>query len=778
MARYLDINGTTAGFSNAGVPLTANANGIVWNTNPAGSPTAPTTYLFTGSTEEMNFGSTSVPSTTAGTLTLNVNASVYAIRTKNLTGAQTVSGSSTLTLSRADGVPVLDLDQELILSCPLAGTQGFDAFGSTINLKNTSNPISGTLTGPVIVLSPASGDGNIIPNASVVTSNLFLSLPPAGTYSFGRPVSNVANYGRWQVNPSVFPVVGTITSDLSGMTGTGVDNDEVLSVGPRAGFAVFSYLTGLHTVNFSGVLPSQVSYYFNFPSSTESYGIVFNYTGTTTNYPNTCLAFVPNTATQNRFEFNANQTSGGLTLGGGIQKYGPSGLTLTMKLGGTSAFDNTISGPISQTQTALAIEKIGTTRWIFTNANTYSGGTTISGGTLRGSNNNNAFGTGNITLSGGTLELDTISPTNTGLNAVGTIRSVGGLSPSMASQITLAGSTTFEAIAGTALTLNSLSAITGAQPITLSAIGTGAVTVASQITQATSLTKSGAGTATLSNTANTINGTVAANGGTLEIAAVGSLGGTGGLTLAGSTIVRHTGSTGGTLSRTVSGSSVTGGFENDGNGALVVSTGTITGTSNNIKLGGTGTGQFNTFGVTLAAGANAFTKEGAGRWISTNGNDLTGTTNVSGTGTLMAAPSAATNNRLLGGNVTVGSGSGIQLSSDNGQLGKNTYNNLTFQGTSGNRSRIRIGGSAVNPTVQMSGNLVLPAVGQTTFDLSADVFKTPNTYTLIEFTGSFGVTGGTAGSNIAASGLTTGLQAAFSYVTGTPNKLNVTISKV
>lgn len=711
----------------------------------------------------------------------------------------TRSSTNTLTLDNGASSPVIQVVTPTTISVPLAGSNGFIKSGAAQMDTTTSHGVSGTLAltaGQIFTGSRATAPvlANVFPNIDAFTLSpgtiYYINNNGSSGFSF-KAGSSFSGGGQIHLTCSqgagALPANTVTFPDQTNHTGLFIlwGNDAGLLVSRDANAAFVKFPT-------SGAL----WYYHNFSSNAgtvKQLVIPTNAVPSTTALPIDIYS-VPTSAALTlaaSYSLIANQISASPMIftgdlsrwdalaGGGTWTGQP---TLTFTLDGTNTAANTISGLIYSRagSGALAISKVGAGTWVFANssANTYSGGTTISGGTLRGSSNNSAFGTGNITLSNGTLELDNISPTNTlgtAITTVGTVRSVGGTA-TLTAAITLAGSTTFEANTGTTLTLNSASAITGAVGVTLSAVDTGAVTVASQITQATSLTKSGAGTATLSNTANTINGTVAANAGTLEIAAVGSLGGTGSLTLAGSTIVRHIGSTGGTLSRSVSGSSVTGGFENTGNSSIAVS-GSISGTGNNVKLGGAGTGQFNTFGVTLAAGANAFTKEGAGRWISTNGNDLTGTTNVSGTGTLMAAPSAATSNRLLGGNVTVGSGSGIQLSSDNGQLGKNTYTNLTFQGTSVNRSRIRIGGSAVNPTVQMAGNLVLPTPGQTTFDLSADVFKTPGTYTLVEFV-SGGVTGGTAGSNIAAWGLITGLQATFSYVTGTPNKLNVTISKV
>ena len=389
-----------------------------------------------------------------------------------------------------------------------------------------------------------------------------------------------------------------------------------------------------------------------------------------------------------------------------------------------------------------------------------------------------AFGTGSITLSGGTVELASISPANIfGWTTLGTIRAYSGTPTLSTNTITLAGTTTFEAASGATLELSGATAITGSAAVVVG--GAGTVNVARPFAAATTLTKNGTGTATLSNTANVFSGAAIVNDGTLAVPAFSALGTGSGLTLAAGTL-RYTGSTGATLTRTVSGSSVTGGFENDGNSSIVVSTGSISGTGNNVKLGGAGTGQYNTFGLTTVSDTG-FTKTGGGRWIVTDGTNRIAATTVSA-GTLMAAnATGASGDKLLGGSVTVAAGAGIQTGSDNSQLGKNTYTNLTFQGTSVSRSRIRIGGSAVNPTVQMANDLTLPSSGTTTWDLTADVFKTPGTYTLIEFTGAAILTvGQTRLDNNVAVTLPSGRNlTALTYNTpggGSPNTITVTIS--
>ena len=93
----------------------------------------------------------------------------------------------------------------------------------------------------------------------------------------------------------------------------------------------------------------------------------------------------------------------GITLGNDVS-IGTSGFQLEVALGTSTA---TQSGVISETGGARAVEKIGAGKLILSNANTYTGGTTISGGTLTAGHATSgaidALGTGNITINNAKL---------------------------------------------------------------------------------------------------------------------------------------------------------------------------------------------------------------------------------------------------------------------------------------------------------------------------------------------------------------------------------------
>ena len=82
--------------------------------------------------------------------------------------------------------------------------------------------------------------------------------------------------------------------------------------------------------------------------------------------------------------------------------------THSFELGGTNTGDNEFAGVIINSTNgghALSLIKQNAGKWILSNTNTYTGGTTLSAGTLN-ANAANALGTGNVTVNAGTLVVE------------------------------------------------------------------------------------------------------------------------------------------------------------------------------------------------------------------------------------------------------------------------------------------------------------------------------------------------------------------------------------
>ncbi len=128
-------------------------------------------------------------------------------------------------------------------------------------------------------------------------------------------------------------------------------------------------------------------------------------TGTVTETFNNNLILSGTNASYTLANASAN---GGFNFRGSIT--GSNSGTTTLVLGGTNTGSNFLHGVIGNgSGGALSLVKNGTGYWMMDAANTYSGGTTISGGTLAlggdssGNENVNALGSGTVTLAGGQL---------------------------------------------------------------------------------------------------------------------------------------------------------------------------------------------------------------------------------------------------------------------------------------------------------------------------------------------------------------------------------------
>lgn len=210
--------------------------------------------------------------------------------------------------------------------------------------------------------------------------------------------------------------------------------------------------------------------------------------------------------------FYANQTTGAMTLSGPVFRDDLNATTATANqaftLGGSNTDTNTVSGQIYSAagkNGLLGLVKADAGTWVLTNSNnTYTGGTTVSGGVLRGTTNA-AFGTGGITVSDTSATLDlsgsvTVANTITTAGTSPKVRSFSG-SNTLTGNITLGVASTIEAASGATLALTS-GTISG--PFALTLDGAGAINLSRNVT-AGSVAKTGAGTLTLSsNTASQI----------------------------------------------------------------------------------------------------------------------------------------------------------------------------------------------------------------------------------------------------------------------------------
>jgi autotransporter-associated beta strand protein len=427
----------------------------------------------------------------------------------------------------------------------------------------------------------------------------------------------------------------------------------------------------------------------------------------------------------------ANGTTGVLrfTGGGTIGFNGQTGARV-FTLSGTNTGTNTLNVVLADNAVgqATSLTKAGTGRWVLGGANTHSGSTTITGGTLQ---LENVGALSQSTYAGGSGSL--------AFGAI-TTATFGGLSGSSSVALSL----TNTAGAAVALTVGG---------------NNSSGTFASQISGAGSLTKVGTGTLVLTaagydgattisagalqvgdgGTTGSISGNVANSGGLVfkranALTYSGTISGAGSLTQAGSGLLVLTGSNSYT-----GGSTISSGTLQVGDGG---STGWISG-----NVANSGALVFNrsdtqTYSGTIS-GAGSLTQAGSGTLVLTAANGYTGQTTIS-SGELQVGNGGST-------------GSIVGDVANSGRLVFNRSNSLNYSGTITGAGRTVIRGGTLalgaNGAIATTGTVIVGDAGSSgaRLDLSA---KSAYTFGAAQTLGGIGtVAGGTSFTNVTISGV-------------------------
>src|SRR5271155_1889253 len=302
---------------------------------------------------------------------------------------------------------------------------------------------------------------------------------------------------------------------------------------------------------------------------------------------------------------NLTFNTSGYTITGNTLTLGGVTPTISVVAGGTATIGSIIAGAVGLTQAG------GTGTLILTGANTYSGGTTISAGTLQIGNGATGSVAGNIT-DNAALVFDR----NNALTYAGVISGSGSLTQTGTGTLTLTGANTYSG--GTTISAGTLQIGAGA---TGSVVGnitdnaalvinrTGALSYAGVISGTGSLTSSGAGTVTLTG-ANTYSGVTTISAGTLQAGATNTFSSASAFTVTGTLDLNGFNQTIGSLA---------------GAGTVTNAGGTVA----TLTAGGNNTST--TFSGVMQDGtsASSLTKTGSGTLTLTGANTYSGGTTIS-----------------------------------------------------------------------------------------------------------------------------------------------------
>jgi fibronectin-binding autotransporter adhesin len=688
----------------SGGTLKLGANNVIPDGASAGNITDNSTLDMGGFSDTINglSGSGTVDNSGVGASTLTVG-------NNNATSAfggtiQNTGGSLAVTKI---GTGVLTLSGNNTFSGVLTVQAGTLSV-ATVNNSGAAGPLGQSAN--AVVLGGASTIGTLEYTGATASSTKPFAIGAAGDNSTLGGVIQIDNSGATlslsgqvnQVNQGLLTKSGSGTLVLAG-----TQDNVGLGVIVKAGTLVLgkTSTSGVHAIGGAG---------FTLAGGTVQLGG----TGGDQIYDNS----VDITVNSGTFDFNGNsETIGGLTgTGGTILNNGGGASTMTVGFNNDSP---TYSGTITDHSTGtgtMAVAKVGTGTEILSGSNSYSGGTTISAGTLK-LGNANALGTGGLNMNGGTLNLNlySISVANLSGNS-GTILANSGAFGGTYT-LTVGSDNTSTTYGG--IIANNTDGFS--ETVALTKIGAGVLSLSGNNTYSGNTVIQSGGAINIQNAnalGSTTAGTTVNSGGALQIQ--------GGITTAAEPLTLNgTGVANDGALRNISGNNTYAGAITMGSATRINSdSGTLTlssfssGGNFALTIGGAG----NTLiSAALPATVNSLTKDGTGVLTLSGANAYSGATTISA-GTLKLGASNVIPDGASAGNVTDNGTLDLAGFSDtiNGLSGSGTVDNSgggTPMLTVGNNNATSVFAGTIQNT---SGTLALTKTGTGTLTLSGSLANT------------------------------------------------------
>jgi fibronectin-binding autotransporter adhesin len=388
--------------------LTFNGGGISSDSTTARTIASPVVFAGNGvlgdavNTGKLTFTNTADLGSATRTLTLASDAEFAGV-VSGIGGGLTKAGAGTLTLSNNNtytGGTTLSAGTLIIGNAGALGAGRFTIAGAgTVAAAGTiviTNPVDGNSNFTIAGTGALTLGGTMTLSANrTITNNNITSATTFGAISGGGGSCTTTFSGDGST-----AVTGIIDTGSGGLTknGTGtltLSNDASTYTG------VTSIAGGTLSVSTlaNGGSPSSIGASANADTNLVlANGTTLKYTG-------------PGGSTDRRFKINGTAAGHGATLdasGAGPiyfanatgPTYGTNNQARTLNLIGSNTGENTLAANIGNNGSgALSVVKGGEGKWVLSGANTYTGGTTVNGGTLLVNNaSGSGTGTGTVTV--------------------------------------------------------------------------------------------------------------------------------------------------------------------------------------------------------------------------------------------------------------------------------------------------------------------------------------------------------------------------------------------
>jgi autotransporter-associated beta strand protein len=340
-------------------------------------------------------------------------------------GASVETINNNITLASGGGIASVGTNSSLTLGGIISGSGNFTksgGTGSTLTLSGV-NTFSGVLTfnaGTVVFTTPPSVSGGNLGNPSGITfggssTTTLVTTSGAGSVTISTPTitanaSSTALFKNGAAANTTFEISAKITGAGNCKQNSPTTTGAIVRFSNDTSDYTGAFSMAASVVEFTSVANGGSPSALGAGSTAYTIGNgasagTFRYVGAGTTSTTRAINC---TATTGALTLDSSGSGAVQFLGSGNLKSGSGAESLTLR--GTSTGANTLAQVISDVGGVTTLTKSDVGTWVLSGGNSYSGGSTISAGTLQLSGSG-TLGSGGLTVSGGTLDLGGSSQT-------------------------------------------------------------------------------------------------------------------------------------------------------------------------------------------------------------------------------------------------------------------------------------------------------------------------------------------------------------------------------